>query len=110
MPIRRRIMKNGKVLEAILKRSVLRQLHSRNDNVIKGPGIAEDAGILSVAGNVAVSTNSVSFDFGDTKLLAVLAVNRGVNGVAAEGATPLAITTDLLIPTTWNEAWVKELV
>lgn len=110
MPIRRRIMKNGKVSEAILKRSVLRQLHSRNDNVIKGPGIAEDAGILSVAGNVAVSTNSVSFDFGDTKLLADLAVNRGVNGVAAEGATPLAITTDLLIPTTWNEAWVKELV
>lgn len=103
-------MKNGKISEAMLKRSVFKQLHNTSACVIKGPGISNDAGIIKTKGYTAVSTNSTSFDFADSSLLAKLAVNRSINGIAAEGATPVAATVDLLLPTAWNEAWLRDLV
>lgn len=81
-----------------------------SSTVLKGPAISNDAGIIESEGHVVVSTNTTTVDFSNKSLLAELAINRSVNGIIAEGAKPKAITVDLLIPTVWNEAWLRELV
>ena len=42
-------MKIGKVPENVLKRSVMKQLHYKRDEVILGPGIGEDCAALALA-------------------------------------------------------------
>ena len=39
-------MKNGKISESVLKRSVLKQLHTVNEDVILKPGVGEDCAIV----------------------------------------------------------------
>lgn len=42
-------MKIGKVPENVLKRSVMKQLHYKRDEVVLGPGIGEDCAALALA-------------------------------------------------------------
>ena len=41
-------MKTGKIPESVLKRSVLRQLHNRRDEVLLGAGVGEDCAALTL--------------------------------------------------------------
>ena len=43
------MMKVGKVPENVLKRSVLRQIHSRREEVCMGAGVGEDCAAVKLA-------------------------------------------------------------
>ena len=100
-------MKNGKISESIYKRSVLRQLHSENDDCIKAANVGEDFAVTSNA--VAVS-KSFDLDIRDKDSFAMIAVCRAVNAVAQTGAIPVGLTVSVMIPTLANEADFRELV
>ncbi len=53
-----KLMKAGKLKESVFKRSVLKQLHKRTQNVIAGPAVGSDYGAVSVTEDLAVVLSS----------------------------------------------------
>ena len=56
------MMKVGKVPENVLKRSVLRQIHSRREEVCMGAGVGEDCAAVKLAEDevFVVSTDPIT--------------------------------------------------
>ena len=100
-------MKNGKISESILKRSVLKQLHTKKDNVLCKAAVGNDCAVCE---DIVTSSSVVELDISNPATLSKLAVYPAVNNIATSGARPLGIDVSLLIPTTWNEAQLRELV
>lgn len=103
-------MKHGKISESILKRSVLKQIHTKDVRVIDGPAVGKDAALISVNEDlITVSSNPFILDTDDVKLSARLAVYRAINNTVSAGATPTGITATIIMPTTGSEAQLREL-
>lgn len=100
-------MKNGKVSESVLKRSVIKQLHMKNERVSCGPAVGNDGGVID---DIAVATVPVTLSPISPKTMAKIGICSAVNNVSATGATPIGIELSLLIPTLWNEAQLKDLM
>ena len=66
-------MKIGKVPENVLKRSVMKQLHYKRDEVILGPGIGEDCAALALAEDeiLVMSTDPITGTAKDIGKLAI---------------------------------------
>ncbi|CVI65335.1 MAG TPA: hydrogenase maturation factor [Candidatus Anaerobutyricum stercoris] len=107
-------MRLGKVKESILKRSVLRQLHTHGQT--GSPGYGEDAGFFpveeaaliqqSISRLIAVSVNPVE----GWTLAARRIVYGAVNSLAAAGAVPEGIAPVILMPAETEEGQLKELM
>ena len=100
-------MKAGKISEAQLKRSVFRQLHKDPAGQRKGPGVGLDASVIVPAENerVVLSLNPVTCA---GAAASEMAVYRAINDVAAGGAKPVGILVSVLLPTSANEAELRE--
>lgn len=102
-------MKAGKLKESILKRSILKQLHKRNDDVIVAPAVGGDYGAISVSEDVAVvlSSDPVTLTkdaIGSTAIIAAC------NDVACSGATPCGVSVTMILPTSYNEEELRDLM
>lgn len=102
-------MKSGKISESILKRSVLKQIHTQREEVIIGAGVGEDCAILTLSENefMALTVDPVtatSIDMG------TYAVYAAVNDLAATGAEPVGIMLSILLPETTYESELKEMM
>lgn len=105
-------MKNGKVSQTVLKRSVLKQLNSENEAVLSASGVGLDYAAFctgSAENGPAVISATASVTAGE-KYLAERTVSTAVNNVAVSGAEPVGIQVALTVPTLWNEAQVRELM
>ena len=107
-------MKTGKISESILKRSVLRQIQTHRDEVLKGAGVGEDCGCLSWKPELkekqrilAFSTETVALPVKEASYLAVMAA---ANNLAASGACPVAVSLALTLPAQAEESLLKELM
>ena len=102
-------MKTGKIPESVLKRSVLRQLHNRRDEVLLGAGVGEDcAARTSEADEVFVmSTDPIT---GTGKEMGSLAVITTANDLASSGAEPVGVMLTILLPEESEEALLKEIM
>lgn len=102
-------MKTGKISEAALQRSVLKQLNNRRDDVLLGSAVGEDCAAMKLeAGEVCVlSSNPVT---GSGKVSGALAVCSAVNNLAASGAEPVGVLLTLLLPEEFKESHLKDLV
>ena len=103
-------MKIGRISESILKRSVLRQIKTHREEVLKGAGVGEDCAFFSWDGSekqLASSTQTVSLPVKMAPELAVLAV---VNNLAAGGGEPFAITMAVTLPVEATEPVLKEII
>ncbi len=102
-------MKTGKVSESVLKRSILKQIHTRREEVLIGAGVGEDCAFLALAEDeaFAVSTDPVTVQSQDAARLAVFAA---ANDIAAGGAQPVALLVSALLPEGFEEAQLKALV
>lgn len=101
-------MKVGKISEAALCRSVLKQLKSKREETLLSPAVGEDCSAIKLgAGEAAVlSSNPVT---GHGKIYAALAIYSAVNNVAASGAEPVGAIVNLLLPENFKESRLKEL-
>ncbi len=102
-------MKSGKISESVLKRSVLKQIHTQREEVIIGAGVGEDCAILALSENevMALTVDPVTAASKDMEIYAVYAA---VNDLAATGAEPVGIMLSILLPETAYESELKEMM
>lgn len=99
----------GKVRESVLKRSVLKTIKYKGKEVVNGPGIGCDAGVLSAANNevTVASTNTVAFNFDGMESVAIAGA---VNGIAAKGAAAKGVELSILLPACYEENDLKVMM
>ncbi|MBQ6888231.1 MAG: hydrogenase maturation factor [Lachnospiraceae bacterium] len=102
-------MKIGKVSESVLKRSILKQIKTKRNEVLNGAGVGEDCAILAFkeAEHCAVSTEPLVLRNGRTVRHAII---RAVNNLAAGGAEPVAVTIAAMLPKSIEEPQIKILM
>ena len=102
-------MKTGKRPESVLKRSVLRQLHNRRDEVLLGAGVGEDCAALTLEADevFVMSTDPIT---GTGKEMGSLAVITTANDLASSGAEPVGVMLTILLPEESEEALLKEIM
>ena len=102
-------MKTGKIPESVLKRSVLRQLHNRRDEVLLGAGVGEDCAALTLEADevFVMSTDPIT---GTGKEMGSLAVITTANDLASSGAEPVGVMLMILLPEESEEALLKEIM
>ena len=102
-------MKAGKLKESILKRSVLKQLHTRNTDVLASPAVGGDFGAILVTEDTAVVLSSDPVTL-TQDAIGSSAIMAACNDIACSGATPLGVTVTMLLPTTFNEEELRALI
>ena len=102
-------MKIGKIPETVLKRSVLKQIKHRRDEVLVGPAIGEDCSIISISDDevIVMSTDPIT---GTVEDIGTLAVHITANDIASSGAEVIGIMLSVLLPENTSEAELKSLI
>lgn len=102
-------MEVGKVSESVLKRSILKQIKHRREEVLVGPGVGEDCCIVGLEeGEVVVlSADPIT---GTKEMLGSLAVHITANDIASSGADLIGILLTILLPEGFRESELKEIM
>ncbi len=102
-------MKVGKVSETILKRSILKQIHTRREEVVLGAGVGEDCAAVKLKpGEIfVVSTDPIT---GTVKDIGTLAIKITANDLASSGAEPLGVMLTVLLPEQIEEPDIREMM
>lgn len=100
-------MRTGKVSDSVLKRSVLRQIHTKRQEVLNGADVGEDCAIFASADAffTCVSEAAVA---GKADMARVLV--KCANNLATAGARPIAALITLILPQDAQEQLLKELM
>jgi len=103
------MMKTGKASETVLKRSILKQLHTKRSEILMGPNVGEDCSALVLEPNeiFVLSTDPV---IGTHKGMGRFAVHAVVNNLASSGAEPVGILMTILLPEQTEEGLLRQLV
>ena len=102
-------MKNGKVSENVLKRSILKQISNRRDEVLNGAGIGVDCAILAFENNELFTISSDPV-IGKHRDIGELAVYNAVNDIYATGGEPVAVSVVGVYPANTYESDVKDVI
>lgn len=102
-------METGKVPEAILKRAVFRQLHTRREEILVGASVGEDCAVMQLAPDevFVLSTDPIT---GAAKDMGKLAVHITANDLASAGAEPVGLLLTVLLPPSADEPLIRQLM
>lgn len=114
-------MKYGKVNDSVLRRSVLKIVLGNRIHEVNGPGLGNDAGVLTKTDtDIAVATGGISiegkflkqarmgqFTFEQAAKFAIIPV---LNNLYAFGAKPKDVAINLLLTDRMNEAFLKNIL
>ena len=103
-------MREGKLSEPVMKRSVLRQLTSKyGENIKAGVKTGSDAAVVCAEGtDFAVAVSSYVLE---SEKAAYYAVNAAVNKLAAAGVTDaVTISLSILLPEDFEEPNLKKIM
>lgn len=102
-------MKIGKLPESVLKRSVLKQIHTKREEIILGAGVGEDCAAVQLSEDevFVLSTDPIT---GTVKDIGELAVNVTLNDLASSGAQALGILLTVLLPPEITEPEIREMM
>lgn len=102
-------MKIGKIPEAVLKRSVFKQIRHRRDEVLVRPGIGLDCSMVELGPEeiCVLSTDPIT---GTIEDIGALAVHVTANDVACSGADVVGIMISILLPYPTSEVDLKALI
>ncbi len=99
-------LNTGKIPSALLE-NLLRQIDVRDDRVLLGPMIGEDAAVIELGDMVLVAkTDPVTFA---SDLVGWYAVHINANDIASTGATPRWFLATLLLPEGSTEEAVRDI-
>lgn len=100
-------MKVGKISEKVLKRSVLKPIKYKRNEIINGAGIGEDCAIFESSGD-AVLVSCVN----EIEIMESGSILRGIqkcaNNIAASGAEPFALMLTLILPEEIEEPMIRK--
>ena len=99
-------MRPGKVSENVLKRSVLKQIHTKREEVICGAGLGENCAVFSFSEGeyMLVSTHQNTIAVKDCTRFCI---HKAANNLAAAGAEPVAVELALLLPESLEESQLR---
>lgn len=105
-------MRNGKVSENVLKRSVLGQIEKSEtgkNQVICGAGVGTDCAVMSFGENeeTVISTNPVSAPI---DIVGARGVHRALNNLAAAGAEAVSVLIAVMLPADTEEKELQEVM
>ena len=102
-------MKVGKVSEAVLKRSVIKQIKTKRAEVISGAGAYEDCAAIELKEDevFVLSTDPVTGSIHD---IGRLSINTISNDIAACGAEAVGVMLSILLPKDFEEGDLKEMM
>ncbi len=102
-------MEIGKVPETVLKRSVLKQISHRREEVLVGPAIGEDCSVLAIGEDevIVLSSDPITGAIND---IGTLAVHITANDIASEGAEVIGIMLTILLPEGASEQELKAMM
>lgn len=102
-------MKIGKVPEAVLKRSVLKQVNTKREEIVVGAGVGEDCAAVALHEDevFVLSTDPIT---GTTKDMGELAVHITANDLASAGAEVVGMMLSILLPPDAEEADLKAMM
>lgn len=102
-------MKIGKIPESVLKRSVLRQIKTKREEVLIGADVGEDCAVLALPEDevFVMSTDPIT---GTVKDIGRLAVQITANDIASAGAQPVAVMISALFPEETTEEELKQIM
>lgn len=102
-------MKAGKLKETVLERSVLKQLHTRREDVLARPAVGADYGAMRIGDDLAVVLSSDPITL-TVEALGTNAIMAACNDVACSGAVPMGVSVTVLLPTSYHEAALCSLM
>ena len=100
-------MRLGKIPDSVLKRTVLRQIRTRRQEILHGAGIGEDCAIFAPSDGFASSV-AESEVTGEADMARVLV--KCANNLATAGARPMAVLIALLLPPEAEEQQLRQLM
>lgn len=100
-------MRTGKVPENVLKRSVLKEIKNRRDEVIEGAEAGADYALLRLEMLEDMVVTSNAYEAG-SELAAALAVYKVGNNLACAGAEPVAVMISMVLPVSFDEPMLKK--
>lgn len=102
-------MRQGKISENVLKRSVLRKIKTHREEVVSGAGIGKDCAILAQSAGMetVVSTTPVSAPLAE---LDRYAIPMALNNVAVVGAKPVGVLLTILLPEETQEPELAQMM
>lgn len=102
-------VKVGKIPESVLKRSVLKQIHTKRKEVLLGAGVGEDCAALKLAEDeiFVLSTDPITGTAAD---IGHLALHVTMNDLASAGAEPIGVMLTILLPEHAQEADLKKMM
>ena len=102
-------MKVGKVSESVLKRSILKQIKTRREEIKNGAGVGEDCAIFALSGHGVLGCASAACISWDASA-ASRAVVKCANNLAAGFMEPMGVMLTLLLPEESEEADLRALM
>ena len=102
-------MKVGKLPENVLKRSVLKQIHTTRPEVLLGAAVGEDCAAIQLAEDevFVLSTDPIT---GTATDIGNLAVQITLNDLASAGASPVGVMLTVLLPQTVEEPQIRQMM
>ena len=102
-------MKVGKVPEAVLKRSVLKQIRTNRPEVLLGASVGEDCAAVALQEDemFVLSTDPIT---GTVKDIGHLAIQITLNDLASAGAEPIGVMLTFLLPEKISEAKLRTMM
>ena len=100
-------MKQGKVRDTILKRSVINLINYKNSMVVQGAGVGRDCSVIDVGDRYILTSTEVSAE--NDIIGPEHAVIKAANNIAACGGTPVSASVAFVLPCKYVEKRLKEL-
>lgn len=102
-------MRNGKISENVLKRSVLKKIKTHREEVTDGAGIGKDCAVLSFGEgyDTVLSTTPVAAPAED---ISTYAIHMALNNIAVAGAEPVGIMLTLMLPEQTEESELQTVM
>lgn len=100
-------MKTGKVPVNVLKRSILKELKHKRDEVIRGAEVGADNALLRLKPHEEIVVATESYE-AHSDFFAYVALVKTVNNLACAGAEPVSVTTAITLPEKFSEPELKQ--
>lgn len=100
-------MRKGKLREPQLKRSILRVVKKRIENIIPALDIGTDSARIITDKDIATAMSLCDINICGQELIAV---NRSIDNIVASGAIPIGFMPSILLPEKTEESVVREIM
>ena len=103
------MLKVGKVPENVLKRSIIKQIKTKREEILVGAAVGEDCAMIGLAPDEVFVTSTDPIT-GTTHDIGALSVHVTANDIASAGAEVIGVMLSVLLPEGTEESDIKDMM